>query len=79
MAAAQSAEMICRSSDYRTVASDPDFDVIEVHADFSEIGYHMIMAVTAEPKHASSYNFDKITSVYVLSGWECYVRVEVEY
>ena len=33
---------LCRSSDYRTVASDPDFDVFSVSADIDD-GYHILM------------------------------------
>ena len=68
--------MNCRSSDYRTVAGDPEFDVVGVQADVGELGYHMLMMVKAVPKQPKDYS--QITSLYVLGGWDCAVRAEFE-
>ena len=62
--------MLCRPSDYRTVASDPDYDAIAVQADIGERGYHMLLMVTAQRKSSSELT----TIIYVLGGWECQVR-----
>ena len=40
-------DLLCRDSDYRTVASDPDFDVVKVLADIDESTYAMLMAIQA--------------------------------
>ena len=42
--------MLCRESDYLTVASDPNFDVVKVKASVSEHGYHMLLYVEAKAK-----------------------------
>ena len=68
--------MNCRSSDYRTLAGDPEFDVVGVQADVGELGYHMLMMVTTVPKQPKDYS--QITSLYVLGGWDCAVRAEFE-
>ena len=57
---------ICRNSDYRTVASDPNFDVTSMQADVYERGYYMLMSVTARPKDNS---FEETTVIYVFGGW----------
>ena len=47
-------EFKCRDSDYRTVISDPNFDVIDVKADASVRGNLMVFAVTAIRKEDES-------------------------
>ena len=68
--------MLCRSSDYRTVSGDPNFNVVKVQADVSQLAYHMLMMVEAVPKQSGDFN--KVTNIYVLRGWECYVQNEYE-
>ena len=46
--------LLCRNSDYRTLASDPFYEVIEVNADIDEKGYHMLMMVKVKPKNNPS-------------------------
>ena len=67
--------MICRKSDYRTIASDPEYDVTSVQADVYEQGYYMLMSVTATKKDNPQ---DQATVIYVFGGWQCKVELEVE-
>ena len=57
--------MVCRDSDYRTIAGHPDFDVVSVQADVSMKGYLMLMTVMAVPK-TYTYGMSRVTSLYVL-------------
>ena len=57
--------MVCRDSDYRTIAGDPNFDVTSVHADVSMRGYLMLMSVMAVPK-TQIPGITRVTSLYVL-------------
>ena len=68
------ADLICRPSDYRTIANDPDYDVVNVVADVGALGDNMLMAVNAEQKGTQ----DKVSSTYLLGGWDCKVRTEIE-
>ena len=43
-------EFNCRTSDYRTVASDPNWDVINVKADVNRESGLTLMALTAVQK-----------------------------
>ena len=63
-------EFKCRNSDYKMVQSDPNYDVVDVKADVSKNGNVMVTSVTAIHKT----DLTKETSVYVLSGAECYSR-----
>ena len=70
--------LLCRKSDYRTLASHPEWDVTKVRADVSESGYLMLMTVTYSQKSSpSTLN----TFIYVLNGWECKAaaRREIEF
>ena len=63
-------EFTCRSSDYRVLASDPSFDVIDIKADYSQKGNLMLTAVTAISKSDGS----KFTNISLFSGAECFSR-----
>ena len=67
-------EFKCRDSDYRTVASDPNFDVVNIMADANTKGNLMMIAVTAIDKMMGQ----KFTHVQVILGSECYSPDEIQ-
>ena len=65
-------EFNCRISDYRSVASDPNYDVIDLKADVDRESGLILMALTTVPKTIES--FQRITSIYSYSTVDCYSR-----
>ena len=70
----QEMDMLCRPSDYRTIASDPNYDVVSVLADVDELGYEMLLTMKAEPKFFTSLTH--VIAIYLLEGWLCKVHSE---
>ena len=68
----------CRNSDYRTVASDPNFDIVDIKADANTKGNLMMIAVTAIGKMSSPMSSQKFTHVLVILGSECYTPDEIQ-
>ena len=68
--------LLCRDSDFRTVAGDPYYEVIQVHADVQESGYIMLNMLKVVPR--DSPNESPLTYIYVFDGWRCKVELEVE-
>ena len=65
--------MLCRDSDYRTVANSPDWNVISVKADVVEDTYAMLMVVKARNVTSG----DTAIVLYVLEAWLCHVTTEL--
>ena len=68
--------LLCRDSDFRTVAGDPYYEVTEVHADVQESGYIMLNMLKVVPR--DDPNASPLTYIYVFDGWKCKVELEVE-
>ena len=68
-------EFNCRTSDYRTVASDPNYDVIDVKADVDRKSGLTLMALTVVPKiFNTTLQLHRVTSIYSYSTVDCYSR-----
>ena len=74
--------MLCRLSDYRTVASDPGFDILSTQVDVSQTGTQMVVGFTFHPNYDYSDQFDGIAyanGIYVLAGWQCKTVMEYQF
>ena len=59
--------LICRNSDYRTLAGDPYYDVTEVKAKVEAKGYFMLQMLKVRPRNNPLAQ--DLTFIYVLEGW----------
>ena len=71
-----STNLLCRDSDFRTVAADPYYNVVEVSADVQPSGYLVLKMLKAKP--VATPGALETTYLYVLNGWQCKVEFEVE-
>ena len=68
--------LLCRDSDFRTVAGDPYYEVIGVQAEVQESGYNILNVLKVVPRDSPSDS--PLTYIYMLNGWKCKVELEVE-